>query len=213
MIGKLRGIVDAIGESEAVIDVNGVGYLVGMGGQALARLTQGAEIEVHIETYVREDSFRLWGFLSERERAWFARLQLIQGVGAKAALAILDALGVDELESAAALGDAAAFGKAKGVGPKLAARLALEMKDKPPPAGRAFASGFSVAAHAGLASAQTGETSSLSSNAAREETVSALLNLGYAETEARRAAAAATRASPGADIAALIRLALKELSK
>lgn len=212
MIGKLRGIVDAIGESEAVIDVNGVGYLVGMGGQALARLTQGAEVEVHIETYVREDAFKLWGFLSERERAWFARLQLIQGVGAKAALAILDALGVDELESAAALGDAAAFGKAKGVGPKLAARLALEMKDKPPPMGRAFAARFSVAAHAGLASTNAGETPP-TSNAAREETVSALINLGYAETDARRAAASATRANPDADIAALIRLALKELSK
>lgn len=212
MIGKLRGIVDAIGESEAVIDVNGVGYLVGMGGQALARLTQGTDVEVHIETYVREDAFKLWGFLSERERAWFARLQLIQGVGAKAALAILDALSVDELESAAALGDAAAFGKAKGVGPKLAARLALEMKDKPPPTGRAFASGFSVAAQAGLASTQTSEAPA-GNNAAREEAVSALTNLGYAETDARRAAAAASRASPDADIATLIRLALKELSK
>ncbi|WP_394692805.1 Holliday junction branch migration protein RuvA [Hyphobacterium sp.] len=212
MIGKLRGTVDAIGESEAVIDVNGVGYLVGMGGQALARLTQGAEVEVHIETYVREDAFKLWGFLSERERAWFARLQLIQGVGAKAALAILDALGVDELESAAALGDASAFGKAKGVGPKLAARLALEMKDKPPPTGRAFALGFSVAAHAGLASTQPSDTPS-GNNAAREEAVSALTNLGYAETDARRAAAAASRTNPDAEIATLIRLALKELSK
>lgn len=210
MIGKLRGRVDAIGESEAVIDVNGVGYLVGMGGQALARLSQGADVEVHIETYVREDAFKLWGFLSERERAWFARLQLIQGVGAKAALAILDALGVDELESAAALGDAAAFGKAKGVGPKLAGRLALEMKDKPPPTGRAFASGFSVAAHAGLASTQTADAPN---NAAREEAVSALVNLGYAESDARRAAASASRANADAGTGELIRLALKELSK
>jgi len=212
MIGKLRGRVDAIGESEAVIDVNGVGYLVGMGGQALARLSQGAEVEVHIETYVREDAFKLWGFLSERERAWFARLQLIQGVGAKAALAILDALGVDELESAAALGDASAFGKAKGVGPKLAGRLALEMKDKPPPTGRAFASGFSVAAHAGLASTQSPDAAA-PNNAAREEAVSALINLGYAESDARRAAASASRANADAGTGELIRLALKELSK
>jgi len=212
MIGKLRGKVDAIGESEAVIDVNGVGYLVGMGGQALARLTQGADVEVHIETYVREDAFKLWGFLSERERAWFARLQLIQGVGAKAALAILDALGVDELESAAALGDASSFGKAKGVGPKLAGRLALEMKDKPPPTGRAFAAGFSVAAHAGLASTQPNDAPT-GNNAAREEAVSALTNLGYGETDARRAAAAASRSNPEAGTGELIRLALKELSK
>ncbi len=212
MIGKLRGRVDAIGESEVVIDVNGVGYLVGMGGQALARLHQGEEAEIHIETHVREDAFKLWGFLSERERAWFARLQLIQGVGAKAALAVLDALGADELESAAALGDASAFGKAKGVGPKLAARLASELKDKPPPVGRAFTPGFSVAAHAGLASKTPPEASS-TANAAREETVSALLNLGYAETDARRAAASAARANPDAATGELIRLALKELSR
>ncbi|WP_420434254.1 Holliday junction branch migration protein RuvA [Hyphobacterium sp.] len=211
MIGKLRGRVDAIGESEAVIDVNGVGYLVGMSGQALARLQQGEEVEIHIETYVREDALKLWGFLSERERAWFARLQLIQGVGAKAALAILDALGVDELESAAALGDASAFGQAKGVGPKLAGRLALELKDKPPPMGRAFAPGFNVAASAGIASANPAENSG-SANPARQDAVSALLNLGYAETDARRAAAAASRANPEAETGELIRLALKELS-
>lgn len=211
MIGKLRGRVDAIGESELVLDVNGVGYLVGMGGQALARLQQGEEVEIHIETHVREDAFRLWGFLSERERAWFARLQLIQGVGAKAALAVLDALGVNELESAAALGDASAFGQAKGVGPKLAGRLALELKDKPPPVGRSFAPGFSVAATAGIASAQ--EEVNTSSHSAREEAVSALTNLGYAETDARRAAAAASRANPEAETGELIRLALKELAK
>ncbi|WP_421788127.1 Holliday junction branch migration protein RuvA [Hyphobacterium sp.] len=212
MIGKLRGRVDAIGESEAVIDVNGVGYLVGMGGQALARLQQGEDVEIHIETQVREDSFKLWGFLSERERAWFARLQLIQGVGAKAALALLDALGANELESAAALGDSSAFGQAKGVGPKLAGRLALELKDKPPPIGRAFTPGFNVAASAGIASAKSGDETA-GSNAVREDAVSALLNLGYAETDARRAVAAANRAQPEAVTGDLIRLALKELSK
>ncbi|WP_421790359.1 Holliday junction branch migration protein RuvA [Hyphobacterium sp.] len=212
MIGKLRGKVDAIGESEAVIDVNGVGYLVGMAGQTLARLQQGQEVEVHIETYVREDAFKLWGFLSERERAWFAQLQTVQGVGAKAALALLDALGVDELESAAALGDASAFGKAKGVGPKLAGRISSELKDKPPPTGRAFSPGFAVAASAGIASAPA-EDAPAANNQAREDAVSALLNLGYAETDARRAAAAAARANPEAEASELIRLALKELAK
>lgn len=213
MIGKLRGRIDAIGESEAVIDVNGVGYLVGMGGQTLARLQQGRDAEIHIETHVREDAFKLWGFLSERERAWFARLQLIQGVGAKAALAVLDALGADELESAAALGDASAFGKAKGVGPKLAGRLASELKDKPPPVGRAFTPGFAVAASAGIASNTAAEEAVTPNNQAREDAVSALLNLGYAETDARRAAAAAGRANPDAEASELIRLALKELAK
>ena len=196
-----------------MIDVNGVGYLVGMGGQALARLQQGEEVEIHIETHVREDAFKLWGFLSERERAWFARLQLIQGVGAKAALALLDALGVDELESAAALGDASAFGQAKGVGPKLAGRLALEMKDKPPPVGRAFRAPVSTwLPPPGIASADQAEVNT-SSHSAREEAVSALTNLGYAETDARRAAAAASRAHPEAETGDLIRLALKELAK
>lgn len=210
MIGKLRGRVDAIGAEEALLDVNGVGYLVGMGGQSLARLSPGSEAELHIETHVREDAIRLWGFLSEKERAWFARLQIVQGVGAKAALAILDALGVGELESAAALGDASAFGRAKGVGPKLAARLATELKDKPPPLGRAFAADFRP--HAiGEAPVPPGEGAG---NAAREDAVSALINLGYGEGDARRAAAVAARsAGPDAQSGALIKLALKELAR
>jgi len=209
MIGKLKGRVDAVGGEEALIDVNGVGYLVGMGGQALARLSPGNDAEIHIETHVREDYIKLWGFLSEAERAWFARLQIVQGVGAKAALAMLDALGINELESAAALGDASAFGRAKGVGPKLAARLATELKDKPPPIGRTFAADFRP--HA------IGETPGAApdtNNSAREDAVSALINLGYGESDARRAAAGAARAAhDGAESSTLIRLALKELAQ
>tara|TARA_R110002072_G_scaffold149144_1_gene296839 strand:+ start:5351 stop:5983 length:633 start_codon:yes stop_codon:yes gene_type:complete len=210
MIGKLKGIVDAVAPDDALIDVNGVGYLVGMGAQSLARLSPGAEAEIHIETHVREDAIKLWGFLSEKDRAWFARLQIVQGVGAKAALAILDVLGASELESAAALGDASAFGRAKGVGPKLAARLATELKDKPPPMGRTFAGDFRPHAlgEAGSIPAESGN------NSAREDAVSALVNLGYGESDARRAAAAAARAAhDGAESGTLIRLALKELAR
>jgi len=210
MIGKLKGRIDAVGSEEALIDVHGVGYLVGMGGQSLARLSPGADAEIHIETHVREDAIKLFGFLSEKERAWFARLQIVQGVGAKAALAILDALGPGELENAAALGDASAFGRAKGVGPKLAARLATELKDKPPPLGRTFAADFQPTPAIGATPVIAGETQ----NMAREDAVSALVNLGYGESDARRAAAAASRNADGeADSGTLIRLALKELAR
>ena len=110
MIGMLRGLVDAVGTEEVVIDVNGVGYLVSAGAQTLARLEVGAEVKLHIETHVREDAFKLFGFLDETERAWFVHLQSVQGVGAKAAFAILDAVPVTEIANAIALGDKSTFG-------------------------------------------------------------------------------------------------------
>ena len=187
MIGKLKGLIDSLGEDELVLDVNGVGYLVHAGGRTLSKLEIGTETALHIETYVREDQFKLFGFLSEGERAWFVRLQSVQGVGAKHALALLDALGPGEVESAAALGDASAFERAKGVGKKLAQRIATELKDKPPPLGRNLAAGaaalnIALGTSAPAAPAQSG---------AREAAVSALINLGYGEGDARRACAAA----------------------
>lgn len=130
MIGKLKGMVDAVGEEEAVIDVGGVGYLIHAGARTLSRLSPGAAVSVHVETYVREDALKLFAFLTDAERAWFVRLQSVQGVGARHALAILDAIAPGEIESAAALGDTSAFSRAKGVGPKLAQRIAAELKDK-----------------------------------------------------------------------------------
>ena len=215
MFAKLKGHVDAIGETDAVIDVNGVGYLVGMGGRSLARLEPGQAVELHIETQVREDLIRLWGFLSERERAWFQHLQQIQGVGSKASLAVLDALGAADLESAAILGDSEAFARAKGVGPKLAQRLAAELKDKPP-RGRSYAADFKAMDEAmksaPRAAAQAGDHGG--DGGSREDAVSALLNLGYGESEARKGVAAAARAL-GADAgeSELIRAALKELAR
>ncbi|WP_270374451.1 Holliday junction branch migration protein RuvA [Marinicauda sp. Alg238-R41] len=217
MIGKLTGMVDAIGDDELVLDVGGVGYLVTAGIRTLARLEPGTRTVLHIETYVREDIFRLYGFLADSERAWFVRLQSVQGVGAKHALAMLDAIEPGDLESAAALGDASTFARAKGVGPKLAQRIVAELKDKAPPAGRRLA-GQSLSAALGQkdATASPGAPAEPAStpNAAREGAISALINLGYPESQARQAAASASRAlGADADEAALIRTALKELAR
>lgn len=213
MIGMLKGVVEAVGGDELVLDVNGVGYLVGAGSHTLSRLEPGASTRLHIETYVREDQFRLFGFLEEIERAWFVHLQGVQGVGAKAAFAILDAVPVSEIANAAALGDKSTFVRAKGVGPKLATRIASELKDKAPPTGRSFS--------IGLPSHQTGEPAAASvademSVAAeinsREDAVSALLNLGYPKNLARQAVAATLRETGAdAELGDVIRLSLKEL--
>jgi Holliday junction DNA helicase RuvA len=135
MIGLLSGVVAAVGEDTALIDVGGVGYVVQSGGRTLARLQVGAPARLFIETHVREDAIKLFGFASEEERAWFAHLQTIPGVGAKVALGILDTMPPDALADAIALQDKAAFARANGVGPKLAARLATELTGKGGPKG------------------------------------------------------------------------------
>lgn len=223
MIGMVRGAVAAIGEDDAVIDVHGVGYLVSAGSRTLARLEIGAAAVIHVETYVREDALKLFGFLSEAERAWFVRLQSVQGVGAKHALAMLDALTVSDIETAAALGDASAFERARGVGKKLAQRIAVELKDKAPPARRRLAgAGHETLAdaladddvgHEAAAVPTTAEDDIAEDWAAREGAVSALLNLGYGESEARASVAGAIRAGAEASEAGLIRAALKELAR
>ncbi|MFW5660293.1 MAG: Holliday junction branch migration protein RuvA [Oceanicaulis sp.] len=211
MIGKLKGVVDAVGEEEAVIDVNGVGYLVHAGSKTLARLEAEKPVTLHIETHVREDQFKLFGFLSDSDRAWFVRLQSVQGVGAKHALAVLDTISASDIESAAALGDASTFERAKGVGKKLAQRIAAELKDKAPPLGRSLCAG------AGGLNAALGATPAAGAepmSGARDAAVSALINLGYGESDARRAVAAVSRELGGeAGEGALIKGALKELAR
>lgn len=213
MIGMLKGIVEAVGTDEAVIDVNGVGYLVGAGSRTLARLEPGQAVTMHVETHVREDVFRLYGFLEDVERAWFVHLQNVQGVGAKAAFAILDAVPVSEIANAAALGDKATFARAKGVGPKLAARIAAELKDKAPPQGRSFSIGLPVHAVGGEGPAPAAAPVRPVNGTAREDAVSALVNLGYYETHARQAVAAVLREKgEDAPLGDVIRLSLKELA-
>jgi holliday junction DNA helicase RuvA len=208
MIGLLRGTVAALGEDAVLIDVGGVGYVAQCGGRTLGRLSMGAAVQLHIETHVREDAIRLYGFLSEDERAWFAHLQSAPGVGARVALNILDTLGPGELADALAVQDKASFARANGVGPKLAARIVTEL------AGKSAPRGFFAASHADGPSGEKRAPAPAQTQAGpRSEAVSALINLGIDQQTAARAVAAAAKTLDG-DIAvpALIRAALKEVN-
>ena len=130
MIAKLKGTVDAIDGDSAVIDVNGVGYLVSASARTLRDLVVGGPATLLVETIVREDAIALYGFLETAERDWFRILTTVQGVGARVALSILSTLAPDEIARAIAAQDRASLSRAAGVGPKLAARLATELKDK-----------------------------------------------------------------------------------
>src|SRR6201997_4445489 len=132
MIGKLSGVVDSLSEDGVILDVNGVGYLVQCPSSTLSRLTVGAHASLMIEMKVSEDAIRLYGFVSAEEREWFRLLQTVQSVGARVALAVLSTLSPRDLQRALALGDKAMIGRAPGVGPKLALRIATELKDKAP---------------------------------------------------------------------------------
>jgi Holliday junction DNA helicase RuvA len=205
MIGKLKGIVDSYGEDYVILDVNGVGYQVHCSPRTLQALpAQGQAATLSIETYVREDQIRLFGFTSDVEREWFRLLQTVQGVGAKVALSVLGTLKASELASAIALRDKAAVARAPGVGPKVAERIVTELKDKAP----AFASvDPSVVRLAGALDEKRAPRPVM-------DAVSALVNLGYGQPQAAAAVAAATRqVGEGADTAALIRQGLKELAK
>lgn len=196
MIAHLQGRLASSGADHAVIDVNGVGYLVGASAKTLAALgITGDIVTVHTEMLVSEDSIRLMGFASAEERDWFRLLTSVQGVGAKVALAILSILAPEELQTAIARADAAMIARANGVGPKLAQRIANELKDKA--GGIALGGGAPVPA--GGASA---------------DAVSALLNLGFKPAEASNAVSAAgEELGPGATLDALVRLALRKAAK
>lgn len=204
MIGKLKGIVDTVEDEELILDVGGVGYLVSASPRTLRALPAvGQAATLHIETQVREDAIRLFGFLTTTERDWFRLLQSVQGVGAKVALGILGALSGEALSAAIAHQDKAMMARAPGVGPKLAARLVLELKDKAPALGLADLGGAIAGA----------EPASKLPRAA-EDAVLALVNLGYARPQAALAVARGV-AALGADAqtAALIRAGLKELAQ
>ena len=206
MIGRLRGKVDAIGESHLIVDVNGVGYEVQASTRMLRNLKVGDEVRLSIETYVREDAIRLFGFTSEVERAWFRTLQSVQGVGSKVALAILGTLSTQDLANAIALGNWAAVEKAQGVGKKLAQRVVAELKEKAPV--------LSVGAlQVPAARANGGAIAPPEGNAAAEA-ISALTNLGYQPQQAAAAIAAAMgELGEAADTARLNKRGLKELAR
>jgi len=202
MIAKLKGLVDTIGEDYCVIDVNGVGYLVFCSGRTLGNLPPvGEATMLLIETHVREDHIHLFGFAGEREKDWFKLLQSVQGVGAKVALAILSVVGIDELSTSIAAQDKTVVGRATGVGPKLATRIITELKDK--------VARFAVTPSAGVIAATVSQDNPLVRDA-----TSALVNLGYRQTEAYIAASNAVQACDGeVSLSDLIRLGLKELSQ
>ena len=205
MIGRLKGVIAAVGEGQALIDVGGVGYLVHAGARTLGRLSVGEAMELHVETQMSESAIRLFGFASGEERAWFARLQDAPGVGARIALSILDTLSLPQLMDAIALGDTAAISRANGVGKKLAERIVTEFKGKPPPMGL-FASNLG-------AQLGTGAAPVTAFAGARADAVSALVNLGYGQADASRAVAQAARdLGEEAKESALIRAALKALA-
>jgi len=203
LIAKLKGMVDAIDGDSAVIDVNGVGYLVSASARTLRDLVVGGAATLLVETIVREDAIALYGFLETAERDWFRILTTVQGVGARVALSILSTLAPDEIARAIAAQDRASLSRASGVGPKLAARLATELKDK-------------VAAF-GVAPAPTRTTDAGSagpSGSVNEDAVSALVNLGYRRVEAFGAVARVTqRLGANAQLDAVIRAGLQELAR
>jgi Holliday junction DNA helicase RuvA len=203
MIGKLRGKVDAIGESFLIVDVNGVGYEVQASARTLRNLKIAEEVSLTIDTHVRDDAIRLFGFSSELERSWFRTLQTVQGVGSKVALALLGTLSPQELANAIALSDWASVEEAPGIGKKLAQRIVAELKDKAPALSVA---GLQVADVAGAATPRRGN--------AAAEAMSALTNLGYPPAQASSAIAAAMKElGEEAETAKLIRRGLKELAR
>lgn len=203
MIGRLRGLVAEVGDEEALLDVGGVGYMIRCGSRTLSRLPAlGDEAVLHIEhQWNAEHGPRLYGFSSREERRAFVLLTAIQGVGPKAAMAVLDVLGPAELAGAVAREDKALVGRANGVGPKLALRIVTELKDKPisdgPVLGHTPAIGHVPAAPS-----------------AAGEAVAALMGLGIAEPAARRAVEqAVTRLGEDAEIPALIKAGLQEIGR
>jgi Holliday junction DNA helicase RuvA len=205
MIGKLTGAIDSIGEDFVILDVHGVGYVVQCPARTLQSLPRpGEPASLAIETHVREDAIRLYGFSSSAERDWFRLLQSVQGVGARVALAILGVLGAGDLASAIAMQDKAMVARAPGVGPKLAARIVAELKDKAP----------AVAGIDPQAMRLAGAEEARSAPKPVQDAISALVNLGYGRPQAAAAVAASMKAlGEGAEAAALIRRGLRELAQ
>lgn len=205
MIGKLKGTVDEIAEDHCIVDVHGVGYVAYCSTRTLAGIKVGEAATLFIETYVREDMIRLYGFKSQLDREWFRLLQNnVQGVGAKVALAVLSTLTPSELANAIALRDVTMVARAPGVGKKVAERIVTELRTKAP-------------AYAGEATGTIGLKQELGEGVAPApiaDAVSALVNLGYSRDIAANAVSAALKtAGEDADSSKLIRLGLKELAR
>ncbi len=214
MIAKLRGVVDAFGEDWAIVDVNGVGYLVFVSAKTMSKLVKGTEAVLYIETVVREDSISLYGFASALEKEWFVTLTKVQGVGAKVCLSILSVLTPSNLSQAIAAQDKASFTRASGVGPKLAARIVTELKGK--------MVGLSMGADSAEYAAALQDGADLppsndleqenTQNKMIEDAISALVNLGYQRIEAYQAVNKAAGQGGQMNVSSLIKAALKEFA-
>lgn len=207
MIAKLKGRIDTRGTDSVIVDVGGVGYHVFVSGMTMRALPDvGEAATLLIETHVREDHIHLFGFAQDAERRWFKALQDVQGVGARVAMSLLSAATPAQLAHAIAAQDRAPLQAASGVGPKLAQRILIEMKDRAP----------TIAMDAGMAAAggRAVPASAPAEDATMSDAVSALVNLGYGRSEAFTAVAHAARAKDGkATVAELIRGGLSELGR
>lgn len=200
MIALLKGLVDQVGDDWAILDVNGVGYLVACSTRTLARLQVGSAVRLHVDTWVREDAILLYGFVETAERDWFRLLTTVQGVGAKVGLALLSVAPPEQILRAIAAQDKAVLTQASGVGPKLAQRILSELKDKV----------------GGVALGNPAQTSVAgpAAHSALEDAVSALVNLGYRRMDAFDAAGAVlAELGDEASETTIIRAALKRLGK
>jgi len=222
MIAKLKGIIENIGEDCCIIDVNGVGYLVNMSSRSLSKLQLGEYASLLIETVIKEDSITLFGFQSPWEKEWFNTLTKIQGVGGKVCLSILSVLSPAELSQAVSAQDKTLFLRANGVGPKLAARLITELKDKIVTIPTEYLATKDLNTVINEDQKQTPTTHSPKQETPdetdetykkTEDVTSALSNLGYQKIDAYRVASEICLKNPDKDLATLIRLALKEFNQ
>ncbi len=209
MIAKLRGFVDSVYEDSCIVDVGGVGYLVSASSRTLGKLVKGAEISLLIETVVREDSISLYGFYDAWEKEWFNTLTKVQGVGAKVCLSILSALSPAQLAQAVSAQDKNSFLRASGVGPKLAARLVTELKDKIVLIPGADVSLADVSDGAAVAP----QAAEPVENNTAEDVISALVNLGYQRLEAYHTVSKIYAENADKSVSELIRLSLKEFAR
>ncbi|MFD1794994.1 Holliday junction branch migration protein RuvA [Paracoccus aurantiacus] len=221
MIGRIAGVILHRASDHVMIDVRGVGYIVHVSERTAASLPPvGQAAALYTDLLVREDLLQLFGFPTLLEKEWHKLLTSVQGIGAKASLAVLGTLGADGLGRAIALGDWSAVRKAPGVGPKLAQRVVLELKDKAP---SVMAMGGALTVDAGTPVIETEAPATPvkpapatqpapSAAAAQSEALSALTNLGYNPSEAASAVARAAAAEPDAAMPALIRMALRSLA-
>ncbi len=221
MIGKIAGRIDYKGSDHVMVDVGGLGYIVYISDRTMASLPAvGAPVALYTDLLVREDLLQLFGFTSLLEKEWHRLLMGVQGIGAKASMAILGTLGAEGVSRAIALGDANAVKAAKGIGPKTAQRVLIELKDKAP---AVMAMGGTL--NASLKTAEAAADFDVIESpkpvapsvpngaaAAQSDALSALTNLGYAPSEAATAIAEVASQTPDADTQGLIRAALRLLA-